>query len=104
MAALLCARLKKYLERELTLSIQEITYWSDSRVAVAENLHAGSLSLQTECKKYRSRYPTPQCWRYCLTKENPADIPSRGCSLDTLINTAFFYWSFNACFRNMDKI
>ncbi|KRZ65405.1 hypothetical protein T10_9241 [Trichinella papuae] len=32
-----------------------------------------------------------QCWRYCPTKENPADIPSRGCSLDTLTNSALWW-------------
>ncbi|KRZ96781.1 Uncharacterized protein T08_13947 [Trichinella sp. T8] len=34
---------------------------------------------------------SPQCWRYCLTKENPADIPSRGCPPGTLINTALWW-------------
>ncbi|KRZ75456.1 hypothetical protein T10_7931 [Trichinella papuae] len=62
MVALLCARLKKYLEKELTLPIQEITCWSDCRY-----------------------------WRYCPTTENPADISSRGCSLGRLINTALWW-------------
>ncbi|KRZ58658.1 hypothetical protein T02_1348 [Trichinella nativa] len=70
MAALLCARLKGYLEKELTLPIQETFCWSDSRVALAW---------------------IKECWRNCPTKENPADIPNRGCSLETLINSALWW-------------
>ncbi|KRY15723.1 hypothetical protein T12_4546, partial [Trichinella patagoniensis] len=78
MAALLCARLKKYLERDLTLSIQEIppVRWKSF---VANRVQEIQESV------------SPQCWRYCPTKENPADIPSRGCSLGTLINTALWW-------------
>ncbi|KRY46862.1 hypothetical protein T03_7976 [Trichinella britovi] len=32
-----------------------------------------------------------RCWRYYPTKENPADIPSRGCPPGTLINTALWW-------------
>ncbi|KRX59205.1 hypothetical protein T09_10991 [Trichinella sp. T9] len=68
MAALLCARLKGYLEKELTLPIQETFCWSDNRESTS-----------------------PQYWRNCPTKENPADIPNRGCSLETLINSALWW-------------
>ncbi|KRY47859.1 hypothetical protein T03_14133 [Trichinella britovi] len=76
MAALLCARLKGYLDKELTLPIQETFCWSDSRVALAW---------------IKGESTSPQCWRNCPTKENRADIPNRGCSLETLINSALWW-------------
>ncbi|KRZ47836.1 hypothetical protein T02_819, partial [Trichinella nativa] len=93
MAALLCAILKKYLERELTLSIQEITCWSDSRVALAWIKGAPARWKPFVANRVQEiqESVSPQCWRYCPTKENPADIPSRGCSLGTLINTALWW-------------
>ncbi|XP_003367447.1 Pao retrotransposon peptidase superfamily, partial [Trichinella spiralis] len=93
MAALLCARIKKYLERELTLSIQEITCWSDSRVALAWIKGAPARWKPFVANRVQEiqESVSPKCWRYCPTKENPADIPSRGCSLGTLINTATWW-------------
>ncbi|KRX74113.1 hypothetical protein T06_14333 [Trichinella sp. T6] len=46
---------------------------------------------------------SPQCWRYCPTKENPADIPSRGCPPGTLINTAL-WWHGPPCLMQSREI
>ncbi|XP_003381910.1 conserved hypothetical protein [Trichinella spiralis] len=50
-----------FVSREVAkIAIQEITCWSNSRVAlvwIKEHLHAGSLLLRIECKKYKSWYP-----------------------------------------------
>ncbi|KRY37299.1 hypothetical protein T01_15973 [Trichinella spiralis] len=70
-AALLCARLKRYLEKEVTLPIQETLCCSDS-------------------KEIQGLVSTRQ-WKYCPTKENPANIPSRGRSLDELIHTNMWW-------------
>ncbi|KRZ02713.1 hypothetical protein T11_3364 [Trichinella zimbabwensis] len=60
--------------RELTLPIQEITCWSDSRVALAWIKGASAR------------------WKpFVANRENPADIPSRGCSLDSLTNSALWW-------------
>ncbi|KRZ74085.1 Adenine phosphoribosyltransferase [Trichinella papuae] len=93
MAALLCARLKKYLEKELTLPIQETICWSDSRVALAwiKGVPARWKPFVANRVQEIQESASPKCGRYCPTKENPADIPSRGCSLDTLTNSVLWW-------------
>ncbi|KRX85609.1 hypothetical protein T06_8203 [Trichinella sp. T6] len=93
MAALLCARLKRYLEKEVTLSIQETLCCSDSKVTLT--WIRGSYQHWKPFVAYRLQeiqglVPTRQ-WKYCSTKENPADIRSRGRSLDELIYTDMWW-------------
>ncbi|KRY10067.1 hypothetical protein T12_5752 [Trichinella patagoniensis] len=73
--------------------ITEITCWSDSRVALAWIKGAPARWKPFVANRVQEiqESVSPQCWRYCPTKENPADIPSRGCSLGTLINTALWW-------------
>ncbi|KRY23806.1 hypothetical protein T12_6340 [Trichinella patagoniensis] len=75
----LCARLKRYLEKEVTLPIQETLCCSDSKVTLT--WIRGSYQHWKPFVAYRVQeiqglVPTRQ-WKYCPTKENPADIPSR---------------------------
>ncbi|KRX24994.1 hypothetical protein T07_11505 [Trichinella nelsoni] len=67
MAALLAARLKAYMERELGLP------FTDPPVGATVALSSEILSL-TE----------PSQWQHCPTAGNPANKLSRGCALDTL--------------------
>ncbi|KRY11617.1 hypothetical protein T12_3775 [Trichinella patagoniensis] len=73
-----------------TLSIQQITCWSDSRAALAWINGASARWKPFVANRVQEiqESVSPQCWRYCPTKENPANIPRRGCSQGTLINTA----------------
>ncbi|KRZ75318.1 hypothetical protein T10_11327 [Trichinella papuae] len=79
MAALLCARLKSYI------------CWSDSKVVLAW-IRGSSKSWKPfvahRVEEIQSLVP-PRQWKYCPTKENPADIPSRGRSLDKLLEAEF---------------
>ncbi|KRY40810.1 Pao retrotransposon peptidase family protein [Trichinella spiralis] len=79
MATLLCARLKRYLEKELTLPMQETICWSDSRVALAwiKGSPTRWKPLVANRVQEIQESASPQCWRYCPSKENPADISSR---------------------------
>ncbi|KRX42397.1 hypothetical protein T05_9324 [Trichinella murrelli] len=63
----------------LSLAAQEITCWSDSRVALAwiKGAPAGWKPFVANRVQEIQESVSPQCWRYCPTKKNPADIPSR---------------------------
>ncbi|KRZ04078.1 hypothetical protein T11_4559 [Trichinella zimbabwensis] len=93
MAALLCARLKKYIEKEVTLPIQETFCWSDSMVVLAwirGSSKRWKPFVANRVEEIQS-VVSPRQWKYCPTKENPADIPSRGRSLDELLE-ADLWW------------
>ncbi|KRY58721.1 hypothetical protein T03_16455 [Trichinella britovi] len=93
MAALLCARLKRYLEKEVTLPIQEILCCSDSKVTltwIRGSYQHWKLIVAYRVQEIQGLVPTRQ-WKYCPKKENPADIRSRGRSLDELIHTDMWW-------------
>ncbi|KRX19944.1 hypothetical protein T07_14187 [Trichinella nelsoni] len=71
----------------------EITCWRDSKVAVAwiKGAPARWKPFVANQVQEIQELVSPQCLRYCPTKENPVDIPSRGCSLGTLTNTALWW-------------
>ncbi|KRY47149.1 hypothetical protein T03_706 [Trichinella britovi] len=73
-----------------TLPIQEITCWSDSRVALAWINGASARWKPFVANQVQEIQESlsPQCWRYC-----PANIPSRGCSLSTLKNKSLWWHS-----------
>ncbi|KRZ88491.1 hypothetical protein T08_9352 [Trichinella sp. T8] len=72
----------------------QITYWSDSRVALAWIKGAPARWKPFVANRVQEiqESVSPQCWRYCPTKKNPADIPSRGlsqpdgCGVEQVIN------------------
>ncbi|KRX36884.1 hypothetical protein T05_4216 [Trichinella murrelli] len=65
----------------------------DSRVALAWIKEASARWKPFVANRVQDiqEWVSPQCWRYCPTKINPADIPSRGCPPGTLINTALWW-------------
>ncbi|KRZ75006.1 hypothetical protein T10_6967 [Trichinella papuae] len=74
MAALLCARLLAYVNRELAMNIDRWKPFVANRVREIQELSS------------------PDSWRHCPTEENPADLLSRGCSLHRL-SSETLWWS-----------
>ncbi|KRX52695.1 hypothetical protein T09_12760 [Trichinella sp. T9] len=64
----------------------------DSRVALAWIKEASARWKPFVANRVQDiqEWVSSQCWRYCPTKINPADIPSRGYPPGTLINTALW--------------
>ena len=90
LACLVSARLSQSLRRALhgSLTIDRIVYWSDSTVALS-----WIRGLTKEYKQFVQNRVTEirsltcdDSLRYCPTKENPADIASRGVSATELVN------------------
>ncbi|KRZ65356.1 hypothetical protein T10_2495, partial [Trichinella papuae] len=85
-AALVSARLVTYVGKQLSLKIDEITCWSDSEVALSW-IKSPAIKWKTFV---RNRVESIQqlteasMWHYCPTRDNPADMLSRGCSLKKL--------------------
>ncbi|KRX86693.1 hypothetical protein T4E_6357 [Trichinella pseudospiralis] len=71
----------------------ETTCWSDSRVALSWIKEAPARWKPFVANRVQEIQESASCWRYCLTKEKPAEIPSRGCLLETLINSALWLHS-----------
>lgn len=89
MAALLGARLANTVRK--TISTKEVVYWSDSQIV----LHW--LKSKKLLKKFVSsriteihQLSSDGTWRYCNTRENPADLLTRGITADQLKNSTLW--------------
>ncbi len=85
-AMLLCIPIKNTLTVALQLKEEQIFYYSDSEVALAWMKNT-TLPLYeyvyNRVTKMRTQ-TNPLRWSYVNTKENPADLPSRGTTLEEL--------------------
>ena len=73
-AAVTGVRLLQLIQREMTLTFDQIFLWSDSRVvldSIASNKRQNFL-FQTDCKKF-IKFSSPQQWHHISTYLNPAN-------------------------------
>ena len=91
MAALLCARLVKYVKSSLKLEC-EFTCYSDSRISLAWIQGDVSRWKQWVANRVRDilKDTKSENWRYCPTGQNPADLLTRGISADELIHSSLW--------------
>ena len=83
----LISSIRSALESELTLS--DSICFTDSKVTlfwIQGITHEWKQFVQNRVVGIRALV-SPDCWRHCPGKENPADIPSRGMSASLLANT-----------------
>ncbi|XP_042900642.1 uncharacterized protein [Parasteatoda tepidariorum] len=94
MAALVGARLGKYLRNVFPNFTQQIYYWSDSKIV----LHwiKGSSKLWKPFVSNRvaevQTLTLPECWNHCSGVENPADFITRGESAVKIVSSSL-WWS-----------
>ncbi|XP_053377557.1 uncharacterized protein LOC123564742 [Mercenaria mercenaria] len=79
-AAVLAVKLYRLVKQELDLNIDKRYFWTDSMIVLGY--------IQNEKRRFKTfvanrlaiihDVTTPQDWRYVPTKENPADLASRG--------------------------
>ncbi|CAG2220764.1 unnamed protein product [Mytilus edulis] len=90
MAALIGARLADHVKS--VLHIEDITFWSNSQIVLqwlstSKQLKRFIRNRVTEIRKLTNT----QEWRYCPTKDNPADLLTRGLSVSQFEkNTLWF--------------
>lgn len=87
--------IKWFLSGDLPYKIEAIYGYSDSMVALAY-LSIPVSKLRTYAANRASTIHnltanTPVTWLYCPTKQNPADLPSRGCQPSTLLNNSLWF-------------
>ena len=77
---------------EPVLSSIEVFYWCDSQVVIYWINTARKLSpfINNRIKGIREN-SKPSQWRYCPSKENPADISTRGSNLEDLQNNKLWW-------------
>ena len=95
MAALLLAQLSTSVYNALNLSrnINKLFCWSDSQIVlywIYGDHKAQKSFVQNRLNQSRALVDK-QCWNYCSTKQNPADIVSRGMSLSKLCNNDLWW-------------
>lgn len=85
------ARLADKLRKIMELPSIPITYWTDSTTALAwiKNDRNWGVFVAGRVKEIRQLSSTKD-WRHVPGKFNPADIPSRGANVKTLIDTAWW--------------
>lgn len=93
-AAVLLARLVKSVMTSLDIKIDKCFFWTDSTIVLAwlrknpsqwKTFVANRVAEVQQLSSFGS-------WNHVLTKDNPADLISRGCSPDTLIQSEL-WWS-----------
>ena len=93
MAALIAARLVKYVEREIQLKLESIHCWTDSKVALAwisQPSYKWQVFVANRVSEIQ-QLVEPNHWRHVPGKQNPADLCSRGCPASDLIKTQMWW-------------
>ena len=83
MAAVIGARLTEYVLTSLGSQPDSVHLWTDSAVALAwirSNPQRWGTFVSNRVVEVQQKFP-PECWRHCPGESNPADLPSRGCSV-----------------------
>lgn len=87
-AAVTAVQLDAQLRREMTLPLQPSVFWTDSTI-VLHYIRNTTKRFQTFVANRIAMIhdgSTPDQWRYVPTKQNPADLASRGLSAEGIIN------------------
>ena len=86
-AARLAVQVYLILKRELTISFQREWFWSDSATVLAylKNKSACYQRFVAHRVEYILEHTKIEQWHYVPSKENAADIISKGCSVDNFL-------------------
>ena len=87
LAALVGSRLCAYVRKSLVgLESVPCFFWSDSQIVLSWiNSHPSQFKIFVSNRVAEIQsLSSPTDWRFCRSENNPADVISRGCSLDSL--------------------
>jgi hypothetical protein len=88
-AALITARLVKYVEKQLKMEIDSVVCWTDSMVTlewISQPAYMWQTFVANRVAEIQ-KLVEPTCWRHVPGKQNPADLCSRGCSAKSLVES-----------------
>ena len=76
----------------ISCEIESVTLWTDSEVTLHWiQSHSSTLATFVSNRVSEIQELSAQvAWRHVPTKENPADIVSRGCNVDELVDSIWF--------------
>ncbi|XP_071036497.1 uncharacterized protein [Parasteatoda tepidariorum] len=92
LACYIGAKLSEFVTKSLTLEINETYYWTDSTTAlfwIKKNDLPWGTFVCNRVKKIRE-CSDPKDWRHVPGISNPADLPSRGCTVSKLLETKWW--------------
>ena len=104
LAAVVNARLLKFVVDTLPMEVSGVVCWTDSMVAlhwVKGQSSRWKPFVANRVAEIQSTWD-PECWRYCASKENPADLLTRGLSCDDMI-TNTLWWNGPRWLSSSDK-
>ncbi|XP_068728870.1 uncharacterized protein [Montipora capricornis] len=103
LAAVVNARLLKYVVGALPMKVARVVCWSDSMVAlhwIKGQSSSWKPFVANRVAEVQSTWD-PECWRYCGSKENPADLLTRGLSSSDTISSTLWWngpqWMSSPC-------
>lgn len=91
-AAVLAVRLATQVQRECTLSLESTTFWTDSMIVLQTIRNTSSRFRVFVANRLAviHELSTPEQWRYINGLENPADMASRGATVDKMMRSDWF--------------
>ena len=104
LAAVVNARLLKFVVDTLPMEVTSVVCWTDSMVAlhwVKGQSSRWKPFVANRVAEIQSTWD-PECWRYCASKENPADLLTRGLSCDDMIAN-ILWWNGPRWLSSSDK-
>ncbi|XP_068756583.1 uncharacterized protein [Montipora capricornis] len=103
LAAVVNARLLKFVVGALPMKVARVVCWSDSMVAlhwIKGQSYSWKPFVANRVAEVQSTWD-PECWRYCGSKENPADLLTRGLSCNDMISSTLWWngpqWMSSPC-------
>lgn len=92
-AAVLLAKLVKSVMTSLDIKIDKCFYWTDSSIVLSWFRKDSSYWKTFVANRVAEVQRLSSCenWNHVLTKDNPADLVSRGCSAETLIQSDLWW-------------
>ncbi|KAF8783269.1 hypothetical protein HNY73_013454 [Argiope bruennichi] len=93
MAALIGARLAKYLQDTFPSLIKRVYLWSDSKIVIHWVKGSAKVWKPFVCNRVTQvqLLISPHCWNHCSGSENPADLTTRGESANAFLSSSL--WS-----------
>ncbi|XP_077547596.1 uncharacterized protein LOC144159783 [Haemaphysalis longicornis] len=93
MSAIIAARIYSYITKNCELDIEEVTFWSDSQIAlcwIRKDPSTWKTFVRNRVQEIRNLTDYTR-WRFCPGRENPAGLLTRGISAD-LLKRSHLWW------------
>ncbi|XP_055944124.1 uncharacterized protein LOC129975174 [Argiope bruennichi] len=93
MAALIGARLAKYLQDTFPSLIKRVYLWSDSKIVIHWVKGSAKIWKPFVCNRVTQvqLLTSPHCWNHCSGSENPADLTTRGESAKAFLSSSLWW-------------